>query len=401
MKYELKNKIFKFINNHIEVLFFVLITVITLLIRVSLIKNTSDDLETFIKPWFYELKENGGLFGLKLDIGNYNAPYMTILALLTYLPLDPIISVKIVSIFFDCVCAFAVMQIVYILFKENRNKSLYALLAYGIVLLLPTVILNSAYWGQADSIYTAFILISLVYLLKEKYAVSFIFLGVSFAFKLQFIFILPLYILLYISDKKISILHFLIIPLVNFILCLPAVAFGKPWKTCIKIYFEQAKEYRGFLSMNFPGVWNILIPKSLDNYNHVLTTGINLNKLGILVTIAIYMIIAFLVLYKKVSFNKKAIIEFGLLSILIATFFLPHMHDRYLYVADILSIVYFMLNKNKLYIPISISFISLYTYSAYLFNNTIINIQYVAYFYLIILILISKDIYNKYLKVDN
>ena len=110
MKYELKERIFKFINNHIELLFFAFITIITLLIRFALIKNTSDDIESFIKPWFYELKANGGLFGLKQNIGDYNAPYFTILALLTYLPIEPIISVKLVSIFFDYVCAFSIIQ---------------------------------------------------------------------------------------------------------------------------------------------------------------------------------------------------------------------------------------------------------------------------------------------------
>lgn len=401
MKYELKERIFKFINNHIELLFFAFITIITLLIRFALIKNTSDDIESFIKPWFYELKANGGLFGLKQNIGDYNAPYFTILALLTYLPIEPIISVKLVSIFFDYVCAFSIIQLVYIIFKDNKNKNIYGLLAYVITLLLPTVILNSSYWGQADSIYTAFVLISMVYLLKEKYTLSFIFLGISFAFKLQFIFILPMYILVYISKEKISILHFLIIPLMNFILCLPSIIFGKPVLDCIKVYWTQTTEYSEYLSMNFPGIWNILLPKAINEYNYVATTGINIDWYGILITIALYCIIAFFVIYKKIKFDKIQIVEFGLLSIMIATFFLPHMHDRYLYMADILSIVYYMLNKDKLYVPIGISLISLYTYSSYLFYSTIINIQFVSYLYLLLLILVSKDIYNKYLRVND
>lgn len=401
MKFNLKNKILEIKNKHMEVILFGIITAITLFIRFALIKNTSDDIESFIRPWFYELKNNGGLFGLKLDIGNYNLPYLTILALLTYLPIDPIISVKMVSILFDYICAFAVMQIIYILFEDNKNKNLYALLAYIVITLLPTVILNSSYWGQADSIYTAFILISIVYLLKEKYTLAFVYLGISFAFKLQFIFILPLYALLFISNKKISILHFAIIPIVNLVLCLPSIAFGKSFLSCIKVYINQTADYSNYLSMNFPGIWNILFPKNIIKYNYVISTGTNITIYGILTMLTIYAILAFLVKLKRIEFDKKMIIEFGLLSIMIATFFLPHMHDRYLYVADILSVLYYMVNKRRIYVPIGISIISLYTYIVYLFNINIINIQFVSYFYLIILILVFRDIYNKYIKSEN
>ncbi len=401
MNIKLKEFIIKYINNHFEVLFFMFLTIITLIIRFSLLNNTSDDFESFIKPWFYELKSYGGLFGLNHKIGNYNVPYLTILALLTYLPIDPIISVKTFSIIFDYICAFAAMKIVYMIFKDNKNKGIYALLTYGTILLLPTVILNSSYWGQADSVYTAFVLISIVYLLKEKYILAFVFLGISFAFKLQVIVILPVYILLYISEKKISIFHFFIMLLMNFILCLPSIIFGKPIVDCFKIYLNQASEYGDFLSLNFPGIWNILMPVTSNRVNHINVTGNNLALVVILITIALYGIIAFLVLRKKLKFDTQKIIEFGMLSIMIATFLLPQMHDRYLYMADILSILYFVFNKDKIYIPIGISLISLYTYSAFLFDNTIINIQYVAYFYLILLIVLSKDIYNKYLKIED
>lgn len=182
---KLSKKIWNFIEQKKDIIFFIGITIIAWLVRILLINNVSGDFRTFIEKWFYELKDNGGLYGLKIDIGDYNSPYLTILALLTYLPIKPIISVKIVSIIFDYICALTMMKIVQNLLKNNKNKKFFALLTYAIVLFLPTVILNSACWGQADSIYVAFILISIKYLLEEKYLKSFIFLGISFAFKLQ------------------------------------------------------------------------------------------------------------------------------------------------------------------------------------------------------------------------
>lgn len=167
-------KIWDFIERKKFIIFFIIITGISLFARIAVIDFISGDYASCLEPWFYQLKDNGGLSALKLNIGNYNLLYLTILALLTYLPVEPIVSIKMVSIICDYICALAVMKIVYIVLKENKNKDLFALLAYGVVLFLPTVLLNSACWGQADSIYVAFILLSIAALLEEKYLKAFI-----------------------------------------------------------------------------------------------------------------------------------------------------------------------------------------------------------------------------------
>ena len=133
------------------------------------------------------------------------------MALLTYLQLSPLHSIKIVSIIFDYILAFSCMVLIYKLFKDSKKKDIYALLTYAVVLMLPTVVINSSAWAQCDSIYVAFAIISLIYLIDEKYIKSFIFLGISFAFKLQFIFLLPVYILVYITKRKFPIYYFLIL----------------------------------------------------------------------------------------------------------------------------------------------------------------------------------------------
>lgn len=394
---KLNQKIWNFIEKEKNFIFFIIITIIAWTVRMLFISNISGDFNAFIEKWFYELQNNGGLYGLKLDIGDYNPSYLTILALLTYLPIKPIVSIKMVSIIFDYICALTMMRIVKILLKDNKNKDFFGLITYAVVLFLPTVILNSSCWGQADSIYVAFILISIRYLLEEKYLKAFIFLGISFAFKLQFIFILPLYILIYISERKFPIYYFLIIPLVDIIMCLPAMVFGKSILSCINIYINQTSEWGKYLSMNFPGIWNLLFPIQ-SNYNYVIATNENISKVGILITIFVYSMIAYLVLCKKIKFNKQKIIEFGLLSVMIATFLLPHMHDRYLFLGDILSILYYIYNKDKIYIPIGISLVSLYGYAAYLFDQKVIPIQYVSFIYFILLVIVAKDIYDKYFK---
>lgn len=319
---------------------------------------------------------------------------MTILALLTYLPIPSLISIKLVSVIFDFVCAVAVGKIALFVLKDNKHKEKLALLLYSVVLLLPTVFLNSAYWGQADSIYTAFILVSLLCLIKQKYIKSFILLGIAFSFKLQFIFILPLYILVYISERKFSILHFLI-PIVSaFVMCIPSLIFGNTISNCINVYIGQVGTYNEYATLNFPNIYSIFWSGSSNLIN---TPNEYVPKIGIFITLFIFVILAFLVLYKKIKFDSKAIIEFGLWSVMICTFFLPHMHERYLFIGDILAIVYLLFNKKKFYIPLLVQLVSVYGYIYLLFSGFGMEMKFLGIANLVLLVIYSKDMVKNFL----
>jgi len=387
----MKDKFWKFIDKNLFVIFFIIMTIFSIVIRTYFMDFESGDYTLFLEGWFNELKENGGLLALKNDVGNYNAPYITIMALLTYLPISPLHSIKIVSIIFDYILAFSSMVLVYKLLKDNKKKDIYALLTYAVTIMLPTVVINSSAWAQCDSIYVAFAIISLIYLIDEKYVKSFIFLGISFAFKLQFIFLLPVYILFYITKRKFPIYYFLILPVTNFILCIPAILFGKSISSCMSVYSNQIDTYKEYISLNFPGVYNLF----LDGNNLIYFEADFLSKAGVIFTVAIFAIIALIFLYKKVELEKQDIISISLWSVMIATFFLPHMHDRYMFAADILSIIYFIYNRKKWYIPVGVNFVSLYTYFAFLWGSATIDITYVSIFNLVLLAIVTKDIYEK------
>ncbi len=397
-----KVKIIKFIEKNKLIFAFMIITALSLLLRSEMFYYISGDYENFLNPWFNQLKYGGGLFALKNNIGDYNAPYMTIMALLTYIPISSIISIKLVSLIFDYICAFTVVEIIKVLLqdkKDNKNLLIDMIIGYSIVLCLPTVFLNSSFWAQCDSIYTAFVLIAILFLFKQKYTKSFIILGIAFSFKLQTVFILPLYILMYISERKFSIYNFLIIPLIDLVMCMPAILFGKSITDCILVYFNQASEYSQYLTMNLPNVYSIFIksnfedtPNLISNFNDIIA------KIGVFFTVFIFILIAIMVLYKKVKFDNIAILEFGIWSILIATFFLPFMHDRYMYMADILGVIYLIYNKRKFYIPIIIELISLYSYMYYLFGYIAIDIQIVSILNLVLIVLYSRDMCKKYFK---
>lgn len=94
---------------------------------------------------------------------------------------------------FDFVAAFFVFKLVE---KKYKNETV-AVFSFAAVLLAPTVILNGSYWGQCDIIYSAFLLASIYFLSKRKDALSLIMYGLSISFKLQAIFLFPIYIAFY------------------------------------------------------------------------------------------------------------------------------------------------------------------------------------------------------------
>ena len=117
-----KNVIWDFIDNNTNLIFFIIITLLAIVVRIILVKYRFGDYEMFLEPWFNELKIYGGLPGLAHDIGNYMPSYMTILALLTYLPINSLVSIKVVSIIFDFIGAIMVYKITKELLKDKKYK---------------------------------------------------------------------------------------------------------------------------------------------------------------------------------------------------------------------------------------------------------------------------------------
>jgi hypothetical protein len=133
-----------------------------------------------------------------------------------------------------------------------------------------------------------------------------------------------------------------------------------------------------------------------SNSNIINTPFSELNTIGIIITFAILVSLAYIVYIKKIKFDKNTIIDFALFSILITTFFLPQMHERYLFMGDIIALLYLVINKRKYYVPIIIEFISLNGYMYYLFGSKTINFNMLSIGFLILIILYSKDMYLKY-----
>lgn len=251
--FKIERKIVEFVERNVNILFILAITGLAIAVRYAGRDFVSGDMTWFLLGWFQKIADNGGIHSLKNQVGDYNILYQTIVALFTYIGDKSIYYYKILSIFFDFCMAISAAIFACELSKKEKNDKVF-FITFAAVIMLPTVILNSAYWGQCDSIYTTFIILTLLYLYKGKYHSAFVFLGIAFAFKMQTIFIFPFIICFYIYKKQFSIFELLITVFTFWISGICAFVQGRSLLDPFRIYTNQTGTYQD-MHVNFPSFW--------------------------------------------------------------------------------------------------------------------------------------------------
>lgn len=362
-----------------DILLFLVLTGFALIMRYALRNVVAGDYKMFFEPWVATLREaGGGIKGLSAEFEyvDYTTPYLTILSFISICPfLNTLLLMKLVSIFFDFVAAFAVMAIVY-----DRTKNMtYGILGYGALLMVPTVLTNGAMWAQCDIIFTSFVLWSLYFMLKDKPVWSMAFYGIAFAFKLQTLFLAPLYVILWMKGK-VKLKHFLFLPLMYVIGMIPSLLAGKSFWELISVYFFQANGQMDIyaLSHKFPNIYQLI---GTDSFLFEYADA------GIWVTLGALMILMYCFARKQYEMNACLLLRMGMLLTMTVVFFLPHMHERYAILVDVMAIVYVFFDFRKLYIPVLTILCSFAGYTVYLAQNNIIPM----YVYTILFLLLMLD----------
>ena len=301
-----------------------------LFIRLCFFDKENTDYEWFLKVWVEYFRKNGGLKGLGHSIGNYNVPYLFFLSLFSYLSIKDLYLIKLLSVLFDLVLAFSAA----ILIRRCGGKRKKQLICFFTVLLLPTVVLNSAYWGQCDSIYVSLAILGIDFALpdnlgKEHPALSVIFIGMSFAFKLQAVFLIPLWIVLW-SWKKYNPCFAVLFAVTYLAMMLPAVLEGRTLHEVLFFYVDQADTVGSALNYNAPSLTALL--RNISNTDEMS------RKLILIALIGTILLVSTGVLLRKDLTSEKILILSVMFAVVIP-FFLPHMHDRYFYAADVLSLI--------------------------------------------------------------
>lgn len=127
------------------------------------------------------------------------------------------------------------------------------------------------------------------------------------------------------GEEKVDLKHFITIPVMYFVGILPAWIAGRPFKELIGIYAFQGGKDRWSLSIKFPNIYQIIGNNFfLDEYV----------KAGMLLILGILMMVMFYLAYQKVQVTREYVILMVIFFGMLTTYFIPHMHERYLYVTD-------------------------------------------------------------------
>lgn len=333
------------------------------------------DYNVYLEPWVNFIKQNGYFSALEHDFYNYTPAYIYILVLIAKTGIYPLYLIKAVSMLFEFVLAFYIGKIAQLKYK---NKSI-VLLSLAVVPLLPTIILNGAFWGQCDSIYSAFAIGAFYYMLRSKPLASVVMLGLAFSFKMQFVFILPLFFV-FLLRGHIKWYYFLIVPIIYFISIIPAWAYGRDLTDLLTIYISQSN-YEKSLTVFFSNiyVW-------FDNEHFYL-----IKNLGYAFVFVVTLATGLMLRNKKYIFTLDTWVNLAFLSVIIAPFLLPGMRERYLYLGDAMAFLYFLFYRRNYYLTIGILSVSFYFYLACSRLQTILILEPVFFIYLLLIILAVID----------
>lgn len=317
-------------------------------LRYAGLKFISVDMSRDYISWFHLLAD-GGYKALILPVFSYTPPYLYLLFLATFTRsfLPDIVAIKLISIFFDAINAFLAYKIVRIKYPAGKLP----ILAAAVFLLAPSVILNSAYWGQVDSFYTCFLLGCMYFILKDKPIPAMLFFAIAFTVKAQAAFLGPFLALMFLK-KRIHWAHFGLIPIVYIGLFLPIILIGKPALNAFGLYAAQVGSFNQ-ASMNAPNLYIFIRP---GGYSLALTIGLG---------IAVILILLWLFFYARRNFKltHTLLLYLALVSVACVPFILPRMHDRYFYPADVFSILLAFFMPEFWFVAVSYQVISVLVYS--------------------------------------
>ncbi len=351
----------------IDLIFLWLVVLIGVTVRCMLFDIVSGDYVEYLSPWMDECAAAGGFAYLRITPGadtgstfGYGCMYQYIFVIIYYLSgfISDMYLIKLVSVIFDIVCAITVFRLAHLVTDGDVTRSCIAL---AMAMLLPFSALNSGAWAQGDSIYCSFILLAVLHLLLGHDIHVFVYLAMAFVFKLQAVFIVPFFIIMYLRGKLKARYAFLF-PVICFITMYPALAAGRSFLELSSIYLRHIGLHVA-LTKNYPGIYATIDSASLS------AGDVNvLMSCGVVAAAGIMCIVIYYFCSRVYDISNVFALTLAIFTSQFFVYLLPAMHERYGYVPEMLVIVWAVTRFRRFIVSSVLWVISLMTYSEYLFG---------------------------------
>ena len=320
-----------------------------LLLRLAFWKAGSADTYAF-ELWFSSVRE-AGMSAFTDFLGDYNVPYIAVMYFVTRLPLSDFTLVKLVALAFDLLGPVAG----YLIGKElavqsgfTEKASKYGLIGMALIWLSPITIGNAGYQAQLEAMwaFTGFLAVYMFW--KKRPAVGMALWAVSFAMKPQGVFFLPFILLYYYRAKSFSVLHFLIVPAVIEVLSIPSMIAGNSFLYFWKYFLGQSGRYP-FGYYYYPNIWIWMRDLPYYVFGKV--------GIGMMVTAFALVTIGFVRRGRDDDWTFVRDLELLVWSLMTCAMFLPAMHERYNYPAEVMLPVLAVFDK-KYRLPAAVLVVS-------------------------------------------
>jgi len=277
-------------------------------------------------PWYEHILAVGRVRAFSTPFGDYNPPYLYLMSLATLLDglVSPLLALKLLSMAIVGLMSMALSALLQVAGQPRGLSLAFGALAFAI----PSVIMNAVLLGQCDALWVAPCLLSVAAVIRRQPVMMLIWCGVAVAVKLQAIFIAP-FALGALLSMNWRWWHFAV-PALSYLACLAPCAFmGWPLADLLLIYFRQTQSFGIQMNFNAPNLW---LPPVYFNWVNP--------PLDFRIAEALALLSGLLITYKTwVARGQPAdVIALALVSAIAIPYFLPAVHERYFFLADILAL---------------------------------------------------------------
>ena len=378
---------------------------LTMLARVAMLDYETADYTSFLAPWVRAFRE-GGFSTLAQNVGDYNLLYQYVLLLVSKSSLYDLYLIKLFSVAADYALAVVMMRAARHVAGERAAMPVLLLVSA-----LPTVLLDGACWGQCDAVYVSLIVLSLLLLETGRPTRSAMALAVAFAFKLQTIFFFPV-VLLALIHGKYRPRHALAFFGAYLVTMLPALIAGRSFFDALSVYASQSMgQYYDRLTYNAPNLY-VFFPmlefatsqeftwmRYLEGI-HAKSTNTYLTEelMPMLQTAALYacialtlLVVIYWLMHAK-EITPDMTLELALFFAIFLPFVMPKIHERYFYLADMLSVLYAARRSDRRFMPLLVAGASMLSYMPYLMRARPVDVRWISLMMLAALVIVSHDL---------
>ena len=309
------------------------------------------DMTLFLFPWYQHIVASGPIAAFHTPFSNYTPPYLYLLDAVSLGGgvLSPLAALKLVALAGTVFLAAACADLIVALGGDRRRAVL--------IFALPTVIINAALLGQCDSLWAASCVLAIAAMIRARTATALLWCGVAIAFKAQSAFVAP-FIVGALIGRRAPLWQWLIPPATYCMLMLPAWIAGWPAADLALIYVRQVEYFDFPGNLANPWIWMAAYAKGGQAY-YIIGYGA-----AAAAAVAIAAVTA-----RSVQ-RTRALLPLALLSATALPYMLPKMHERYLFLADVLAFALAAVQPSRKTVTaaLAVQLTSLSALIAYIYN---------------------------------